>query len=211
MEQGNDALEKICGIRSSFEELAKKHSDDANFTESVAAALGAARIPSEEEIRQEYGKCASNVGQLRIGIVGAVKSGRSSFLEQFFLDGQSILPRGATPMTAALTEMTFGEECTVTVDFFTDQDIAELKAKSDEYERLFNEIKFRKASDLEKYLLQFKYGLDKRRDRLRAGLNVGMFGRPLGSARNEWESRLVLCNTRCFAFMTVYKGTLRAP
>ena len=25
------------------------------------------------------------------------------------------------------------------------------------------------------------------------------------------QSALVLCNTRCFAFMTVYKGTLRAP
>ena len=25
------------------------------------------------------------------------------------------------------------------------------------------------------------------------------------------EQKLVLCNTRCFAFMTVYKGTLRAP
>ena len=94
--------------------------------------------------------------------MGALKAGRSSLISTLFFDGKDMLPKAAAPMTAALTEITYGDECSVTVDFFTDQDIAELKEKSDEYERRFNEIKARKIVDLEKVW-------HKTQDRLKAG------------------------------------------
>ena len=40
---------------------------------------------------------------LRIGIVGSVKAGKSTFLNSLLFDGQEVLPRAATPMTASLT------------------------------------------------------------------------------------------------------------
>ena len=42
---------------------------------------------------------------LKIGIVGQVKAGKSSFLNALIFDGRDILPKAATPMTAALTKI----------------------------------------------------------------------------------------------------------
>ena len=149
MEESNEILEKICGIRRSFDELVSRHSDDTAFADSVSGALDAADFLPEDGIRKEYAKGADSARLLRIGIVGAVKAGKSSLLNSLFFDGQDILPKAATPMTAALTEMTWGEKCSVTVDFFTDQDIDELKKRSAEYERRFNETKAQKVKDME--------------------------------------------------------------
>ena len=41
---------------------------------------------------------------LRLGIVGEVKAGKSSFLNALIFDGEDILPKAPTPMTAALTK-----------------------------------------------------------------------------------------------------------
>lgn len=38
---------------------------------------------------------------LRIGIIGQIKRGKSSFLNSLLFKGQDILPKAATPMTAA--------------------------------------------------------------------------------------------------------------
>jgi len=163
MENSNEVLEQVCSIRRSFDDLVSRHSDDSGaLADSVKSALDTAEFPSEEQLRKEFAKGTDSARLLKIGIVGAVKAGKSSLLNSLFFDGQDILPKAATPMTAALTEITYGEECTVTVDFFTDQDIAELKEKSDEYERCFNEIKAKKIVDLEKVW-------HKTQDRLKAG------------------------------------------
>ena len=164
MENSNEVLEQVCGIRRSFDDLVSRHSDDSGaLADSVKSALDTAEFPSEEQLRKEFAKGTDSARVLKIGIVGAVKAGKSSLLNSLFFDGQDILPKAATPMTAALTEITYGDECTVTVDFFTDQDIAELKEKSDEYERRFNEIKAKKTGDLEK-------AWRKAKDRVKSGL-----------------------------------------
>ena len=47
---------------------------------------------------------------LKIGIVGEVKSGKSSFLNALIFDGEDILPKASTPMTAALTRIIYSKE-----------------------------------------------------------------------------------------------------
>ena len=216
MENSNEVLEQVCSIRRSFDDLVSRHSDDSGaLADSVKSALDTAEFPSEEQLRKEFAKGTDSARLLKIGIVGAVKAGKSSLLNSLFFDGQDILPKAATPMTAALTEITYGEECTVTVDFFTDQDIAELKEKSDEYERRFNEIKARKTGEQEKaWLKKAKAGLKADYDKTKAdfkrwfGLNnsasktgddVASAGvseandaaviEPGASERKEWESK----------------------
>jgi len=44
---------------------------------------------------------------LKLGIVGRVKAGKSSFLNALLFDGEEWLPKAATPMTAALTRITY--------------------------------------------------------------------------------------------------------
>lgn len=42
---------------------------------------------------------------LRVGVIGSVKAGKSTFLNALLFDGESILPKAATPMTASLTRL----------------------------------------------------------------------------------------------------------
>lgn len=133
--ENNELVEKICALRTQFENLAAKHSDDEGFADSVNAALDENEFLPQEKIREDYKKNAEKDRLLRIGIVGAVKAGKSSLLNSLFFDGQDILPKAATPMTAALTELSYGEQCEVTVDFFTENDIQSLREKSENYKR----------------------------------------------------------------------------
>lgn len=176
MDEKNAILEKVCSIRSSFDRLMEHYSTDTEFTDSVKGALDAADFPDVDKIRQEYQKHTNSARLLKIGIVGAVKAGKSSLLNSLFFDGHDILPKAATPMTAALTEITWGEKCSVTVDFFTDQDIDELKRKSAEYERRFAEIKSRKNKEMEENWLKAQ----KRR-------NPMFSGNPGAKEREQWE------------------------
>lgn len=47
---------------------------------------------------------------LKLGIVGRVKAGKSSFLNALLFDGEEWLPKAATPMTAALTRITYTKD-----------------------------------------------------------------------------------------------------
>lgn len=85
---------------------------------------------------------------LKIGIVGQVKAGKSSFLNAMIFDGKGILPKAATPMTAALTKISYAEEQTAKVIFYSNKDwnvIEDLATKYDrEYDRLIHELQSRK-------------------------------------------------------------------
>lgn len=54
--------------------------------------------------------------KLKIGIIGKVKAGKSSLLNAMIFNGEDILPKAATPMTAALTILGYGEEFKFTIE-----------------------------------------------------------------------------------------------
>lgn len=72
---------------------------------------------------------------MNIGIVGRVKAGKSSLLNALIFDGEPILPKAATPMTAALTTITWGEVFQAKVEFYSETDIAAISSKSGQFER----------------------------------------------------------------------------
>lgn len=154
MENENSVVEKVVAIRKAFDSLMSKYNDDTGFVDSVSAALSEHELHEEKKIRDEYTKNSNLDRLLRIGIVGAVKAGKSSLLNALFFDGKDILPKAATPMTAALTELSYGEECKVTVDFFTEEDIDILKQRAEEYERFKKEIKKKKFDTLKENCLK---------------------------------------------------------
>ena len=47
---------------------------------------------------------------LKIGVVGQVKAGKSSFLNSLFFEGENVLPRASKTMTAGLTVLDYGEQ-----------------------------------------------------------------------------------------------------
>lgn len=91
---------------------------------------------------------------LRIGIIGRVKAGKSSMLNALLFNGNDILPKAATPMTAALTIMEYSETIRAEVDFFSETDIQEIKQKHDAYHELFE----KKLKEMEEELTQKEKG-----------------------------------------------------
>lgn len=59
---------------------------------------------------------------LSIGIMGQVKAGKSSFLNALLFDGNPILPEAATPKTANLTKISFGEIPSLKVEFYSPEE-----------------------------------------------------------------------------------------
>lgn len=140
MNDNDNLLQEVLAIKEKFDTLKTKHASDAEFSKKISTLLVNNGLDDEEKIKAEYKEAAEISRDLKIGIVGAVKAGKSSLLNALFFDGIDILPKAATPMTAALTELTYGETCKVTVDFFTDADIKKLKANSEAYEQRLKEL-----------------------------------------------------------------------
>ena len=72
---------------------------------------------------------------MKIGIVGRVKAGKSSLLNAIVFNGRNILPKAATPMTAALTELKWGQGYGAEIEFFTPQDVENIKKEAQQYDR----------------------------------------------------------------------------
>lgn len=72
--------------------------------------------------------------KLSIGIVGAVKAGKSSFLNACIFDGKEFLPKAATPMTAALTKITWSETPKALVHFYNHEDWEKVEEDSKKYD-----------------------------------------------------------------------------
>jgi len=77
---------------------------------------------------------------LQIGIIGRVKAGKSSLINALLFDGKDVLPKAATPMTAALTEISYGEKLSGEVEFYTKEDMAKIQEDSKKYEKELKRI-----------------------------------------------------------------------
>ncbi len=76
---------------------------------------------------------------LKIGIVGEVKAGKSSFLNALLFRGHSVLPQASTPMTAALTKISYGETPSAKIEFYNEKDWENIEALAGEYDKLVDE------------------------------------------------------------------------
>ncbi len=85
------------------------------------------------EFKESGEKLLSDSDVLQIGIVGQVKAGKSSFLNSLFFNGESILPKASTPMTAGLTVLEYAENNTFEVEYFEDKDWQIFVSQDSEY------------------------------------------------------------------------------
>ena len=63
---------------------------------------------------------------LTIGVIGQMKCGKSTFLNAFLFNEQ-LLPAATTPMTAALSVITYGEKKEIEIEFYSENEWEELK------------------------------------------------------------------------------------
>lgn len=121
-------MEKIIskiGALDKYKDYLSNNSDIAEFNESLKNLKS-----SLDEKRQE--------GRIfQLGIVGQMKTGKSSFLNEY-LFGEEILPTAATPMTAALTLIKYSDENKAEIEFYNRDDWSSIEENNKEYEKEYN-------------------------------------------------------------------------
>ncbi|MGS0675161.1 dynamin family protein [Shewanella sp. 125m-1] len=79
------------------------------------------------DLKKQQARWSESEQKLSIGIMGQVKAGKSSFVNALLFDGKPILPEAATPKTANLTKISYGEQFTLKVDYYTKQEWNEIQ------------------------------------------------------------------------------------
>lgn len=137
----------IIQLNNQIEEFVNKN----NFSHDALALKQKHAIQKSEEWQRVLDSFAEQGRVLRIGIIGRVKAGKSSMLNALLFNGNDILPKAATPMTAALTIMEYSENVSAEVDFFTQQDIDEIKVKYDFFQKaLDSKVKEKELENAER-------------------------------------------------------------
>ena len=93
-----------------------------------------------EKFSEKLENVVSKDGVLRIGIVGQVKAGKSSFINALLFDGKDILPKASTPMTAALTVIKYSKTISAEVEFYSEADWNIIERKAQEYEESYRKV-----------------------------------------------------------------------
>ena len=132
----------IVAYRDELERVVDRYED---FLGDEAANLAQEHgVPAAKELQASLAAIEDENRLLKIGVVGRVKSGKSSLLNALLFKGESILPKAATPMTAALTTLSYGESPAAEVEFFTQEDLRHIRDKYREYktreERLYEKF-----------------------------------------------------------------------
>ncbi|MBO5250844.1 MAG: dynamin family protein [Bacteroidaceae bacterium] len=78
---------------------------------------------------------------LQIGIVGQVKAGKSSFLNSLFFEGENVLPKASTPMTAGLTIIEFSEKNTFEIEYYNEKDWDIFVNQDEDYKKREQEVR----------------------------------------------------------------------
>lgn len=114
-----------------FEELQSKKEKLSSFAKTALE-----RKWIEQDVYDGIIKKLNN-DTLTIGVIGQMKCGKSTFLNAFIFEDE-ILPAATTPMTAALSVITYGEKEELVAEFYTPDEWAELQMQS---ERNLEEVK----------------------------------------------------------------------
>ena len=105
--------------------------------------------------KKNYFEKLNEARKLRIGIVGQIKAGKSTFLNCLLFEGKDILPKAVTPMTAALTHIAYDDQPHAEVEFFDEADIKEIEKVAQgftdkTYERILQDVRKPEIKELMK-------------------------------------------------------------
>lgn len=81
---------------------------------------------------------------LKIGVVGQVKAGKSSFLNSLMFNGEDVLPKASTPMTAGLTILEYGDSNFFEVEYYDKKEWSEFVELDKQYLKVESEVRANK-------------------------------------------------------------------
>ncbi len=120
--------------------LIEKTLQEQGLQEKAGPFISDNAVIKTEELEKTLKEMQDTHRDLKVGIIGRVKAGKSSLLNALIFEGVEVLPKAATPMTASLTILKYANTLSAEVEFYSPKDILELKNEYERYVREFNRI-----------------------------------------------------------------------
>ncbi|MGN8401269.1 dynamin family protein [Helicobacter pylori] len=120
--------------------LIEKTLQEQGLQERARPFISENAVIKTEELEKTLKELQDTNRDLKVGIIGRVKAGKSSLLNALIFEGVEVLPKAATPMTASLTVLKYAQNLSAEVEFYSQKDILELKNEHERYVREFNKI-----------------------------------------------------------------------
>ncbi len=120
--------------------LIEKALKEQGLQEKAKPFMSENSVIKTEELEKTLKEMQAEDSDLKVGIIGRVKAGKSSLLNALIFEGVEVLPKAATPMTASLTILKYANTLSAEVEFYSPKDIAELKNEHARYVREFSRI-----------------------------------------------------------------------
>ncbi|MGL2613867.1 dynamin family protein [Helicobacter pylori] len=120
--------------------LVEKTLQEQGLQERARPFISDNAVIKTEELEKTLKEMQAKDRDLKVGIIGRVKAGKSSLLNALIFEGVEVLPKAATPMTASLTILKYANTMSAEVEFYNQKDILELENEHERYEREFNKI-----------------------------------------------------------------------
>ncbi|KNE23699.1 GTPase [Helicobacter pylori] len=120
--------------------LIEKTLQKQGLQEKAGPFISKNAVIKTEELEKTLKEMQDTDRNLKVGIIGRVKAGKSSLLNALIFEGKEVLPKAATPMTASLTVLKYAQNLSAQVEFYSPKDIEELKNEHARYEREFQRI-----------------------------------------------------------------------
>ncbi|KHL82760.1 GTPase [Helicobacter pylori] len=120
--------------------LIEKTLKEQGLQEKARPFISDNAVIKTEELEKTLKELQDTNRDLKVGIIGRVKAGKSSLLNALIFEGVEVLPKAATPMTASLTILKYAQNLSAEVEFYSPKDIAELENEHERYVREFNRI-----------------------------------------------------------------------
>ncbi len=120
--------------------LIEKTLQEQGLQEKARPFISENAVIKTEELEKTLQEMQAKDRDLKVGIIGRVKAGKSSLLNALIFEGVEVLPKAATPMTASLTILKYANTMSAEVEFYSPKDIAELENEHERYVREFNKI-----------------------------------------------------------------------
>ncbi|ANH45704.1 dynamin-like GTPase family protein [Helicobacter pylori] len=120
--------------------LIEKTLQEQGLQEKARPFISDNSVIKTEELEKTLKEMQAEDRDLKVGIIGRVKAGKSSLLNALIFEGVEVLPKAATPMTASLTILKYANTLSAEVEFYSLKDIAELRNEHERYVREFNKI-----------------------------------------------------------------------
>jgi predicted GTPase len=86
----------------------------------------------KEALKADIERFEQEQQTLNIAIMGQVKAGKSSFLNALLFDGKPVLPTAATPKTANLTRISYGEIPALEIEYYSKEEWNEIEKLAQE-------------------------------------------------------------------------------